>query len=129
MKTLHLLSIVLSLVAVPAIAVAHPDDGAPNDNRRDHRAELRARFDANHDGRLDDAERAALREHRVNERFDRLDVNRDGVVTRAEFAAAAKARWQGKAGRHARWGRHPRRSHSMGSDGSGAGASSQTETK
>jgi len=102
MKTVRTFSIVLSLLVAPAIAMAHPDEDGPRRGDRNRRAELLARFDANHDGKLDDAERAAMHEQRVNDHFDRLDANRDGMVSRAEFVAGAKARWQARDARHFR---------------------------
>ncbi len=59
------------------------------------RAEAQARaehlfdkLDVNHDGKLDEADRAARDSQRINEIFDRLDTNHDGKISREEFAAA-----------------------------------------
>ena len=46
------------------------------------------KFDANKDGKLDDAERAAMHEERVAKRFAMLDTNKDGAITLAEMKAA-----------------------------------------
>ncbi len=42
------------------------------------------KLDLNHDGKLDQADRAV----HSNELFDRLDTNHDGVISREEFGAA-----------------------------------------
>ena len=54
------------------------------------------RLDANHDGRLDNADR----DTRMLERFAMWDTNHDGVISKDEFLAVAHAR-KG----HARWER------------------------
>jgi Ca2+-binding EF-hand superfamily protein len=41
------------------------------------------KMDLNHDGKLDQADRAV----RTNEMFDRIDTNHDGMISRDEFAA------------------------------------------
>ena len=58
--------------------------------RTEMRASMLARFDTNKDGKLDDAERAVMKQTLINERFDKLDTNKDGMVSRAEFIAGAK---------------------------------------
>lgn len=102
--------------ALPALAQPMgPGDGPV----RPGRAEMLAKYDTNKDGKLDDAEKAAIkadhfkaldkdgdgkvkradfpaaidaaREKAKQERelamFDKMDTNKDGIVTEAEFAA------------------------------------------
>lgn len=88
MKTFRTISILLALVALPGLALAggKGDDDSKAD-RQARRAAKLAKFDANGDGKLDDAERTAMREARADARFAKLDTNNDGVITRAEFRA------------------------------------------
>lgn len=67
------------LVAGTALA----DRGDRGDGKRDgfdRRAKRMAKFDVNHDGKLDPAERAAM----AKAKFDRLDKNKDGVLSLEE---------------------------------------------
>lgn len=47
------------------------------------------RMDVNKDGKIDAADRQAMRARMAGEIFDRLDTNRDGVISRDEWAAGA----------------------------------------
>ena len=49
-----------------------------------------ARLDSNHDGKLSRAEAAA--DPKFAERFDKIDVNKDGVIDRTDHEARAKQR-------------------------------------
>lgn len=51
-------------------------------------AEMFARLDANKDGKLNQADRAARISAQIAERFDAIDTNKDGKIDKAEFAAA-----------------------------------------
>lgn len=85
------LFLTVGALSARAQAPAPDQPGAPN------RARLLERFDANHDGRLDDAERATARASVENEmrgrlaanpRFlERADTDRDGKLSDAEWAA------------------------------------------
>lgn len=69
---------------VPSIAQpAGPADGHPGPGR----AEMLAKYDTNKDGKLDDAERVAIKA----DRFKKLDKDGDGKVKRADFPAAMDA--------------------------------------
>jgi Ca2+-binding EF-hand superfamily protein len=75
-------------LAVGGVAHAQPAD-APRQEFTRAAVEQRAdrafdKLDANHDGKLDQADRAA----REKVRFDRIDANHDGSVTYAEFTVA-----------------------------------------
>jgi len=65
------------------------------------KAEMLAKYDTNKDGKLDEQERAAMREAKAIERFEKMDTNKDGQVSLDEFKAFAKS----KHGHHARGGR------------------------
>ena len=71
--------------------VAQEHGGGEQSLQPETRAEAQARaghlfdnLDLNHDGKLDQADRAV----RMGEMFDRIDTNHDGTISRAEFAAA-----------------------------------------
>jgi hypothetical protein len=51
------------------------------------RAARVARFDADKDGSLSPAERAAMKEQLASERFAKLDTNGDGKLSLEEFKA------------------------------------------
>ena len=55
---------------------------------RKRTAEMRERFDANHDGQLDEEERGAMRHARVQDRVARIDSDSDGMISRQEAEAA-----------------------------------------
>ena len=78
--------LVASVTAGGAIALAH--EGATDGARR---AQILEKFDANHDGKLDDAEKAAMREQmkamraqRREQILARFDANRDGKLDDGE---------------------------------------------
>ncbi|MGZ3246941.1 MAG: EF-hand domain-containing protein [Croceibacterium sp.] len=58
-------------------------------------AQMFDRLDANHDGKLDQADRAAMQKAR----FDRMDANHDGQLSFAEFTSM-----QGRGGEHGQQG-------------------------
>jgi Ca2+-binding EF-hand superfamily protein len=87
------LSLIAGAAAVAFGGGAHaqeaPAPQAPQPEMTRAAAEQRAgqafdRLDANHDGKLDQADREA----RQKIRFDRIDTNHDGEVSYAEFTAA-----------------------------------------
>jgi hypothetical protein len=65
-------------------------------DRTAFKAKLLAKYDANKDGSLDDAEKAVMRRERAQRQFARLDANGDGVLTLDEFL---------KGKRRGKWGR------------------------
>jgi hypothetical protein len=55
--------------------------------RQEMRAKMLEKFDTNKDGKLDDAERAVMKDTFATEAFKRLDANGDGQISLAEFKA------------------------------------------
>ncbi len=51
-----------------------------------------AQFDANRDGKLDESERQKMAEQKAAEHFAKIDTNRDGQLSLAEFKAGLKLR-------------------------------------
>lgn len=64
-------------------------------------AQMFERLDANHDGKLDQSDRA----ERQKARFDRIDANHDGQLSYAEFSAMRAGR-DGQRAEHGRRGEH-----------------------
>lgn len=89
--------------SVAVSGVAQAQDIGPQDEARAakraqmkekheaRRAEMLAQFDTNRDGQLDASERAAMRDLRATERFQRLDTNGDNVLSLEEFKAGQRA--------------------------------------
>jgi hypothetical protein len=87
-RTLAALSLAALMAgAMPLIAQAKGPEDRPMGAMGPMREEMLAKYDANKDGKLDDAERAAIRA----DHFKKLDSNGDGKVTKAEFPAAMEA--------------------------------------
>ncbi len=57
--------------------------------RADMKAKMLAKYDTNGDGKLEPAERAVVRADFAAKRFAKMDTNGDGVVTLAEMQAFA----------------------------------------
>lgn len=79
--------------------------------RAARKQEMLAKYDLNKDGKLDENERAQMKKDKIAARFDAMDTNKDGVISRAEFEAAAEAqpRFGHEGKRHARGGHHGHR--------------------
>jgi len=78
----------------PAPPRPAPEDGprmkAP-ETRAELKTQLEARFDrmdANHDGKLDEKDREARRTARIDAHFAAIDTDKNGAISKAEFAAA-----------------------------------------
>lgn len=111
-------------LAIGSVAVAAP--GAMKDKGPQTLAQAQTkaaamfeRMDANKDGKLDAADRAARRA----QHFAKLDANKDGAISRAEFDAGHAARGDRMQGDHAAMGharmtdgghRDGKRGHRMG---------------
>jgi len=100
MKKISLLTLGAALIAVPVLAA--PGVGAKADadgNGTVTRAEAQAgatamfvKMDANGDGKLDATDRAAKRAEMQAQAFERLDANKDGNVSKAEWDQASADR-------------------------------------
>lgn len=66
------------------------------------------RLDFNHDGKIDQTDRAGRRDQMLTAQFDRLDADHNGALSRGEFAARP-AMQQGRDGQEARGGPGMRR--------------------
>lgn len=93
-------------------------------------AEMFAKMDANSDGRIDEADRAA----RMQARFDRIDADDSGAISPDEFAAmhAERGGERAERGKHRRGGHHGMRGGMRGAmmgnaDTDGNGAITQAE--
>jgi Ca2+-binding EF-hand superfamily protein len=93
------LGIVLSLFTLLGGSLAYADSGAQAadpgcaDKRGGRHEKMLERFDTNHDGKLDDTERAAMKAafgEKREERIARYDTNHDGVLDATERAAMKK---------------------------------------
>jgi Ca2+-binding EF-hand superfamily protein len=121
------LSLIAGAVALAAGGVAYAQPAqAPRQPMTRAAVEQRAdrmfdRLDANHDGKLDQADRNA----REKARFDRVDTNHDGQVSYAEFTAARANAEQARKGRIAqrgeRFGQSARGEHRMAHNHFGRG--------
>ncbi len=91
----------LGFAATPAFA-SDPEPKSAN-KHGEHHAKLLATFDANHDGKLDDSEKAAVRaaygerlKSKHPELFKRIDTDNDGALSQAEVKAAREQRKERK---------------------------------
>lgn len=102
---LSLAALVLSsgAIAAPGARTAKADaDGNGTITRAEAQSNATATFarlDANKDGKLDQADRAARMEAMKARRFDRLDTDKNGQISRAEFTAERPRREGAREGR------------------------------
>jgi Ca2+-binding EF-hand superfamily protein len=107
MKRMTLSLLLAATVMLPALAFAHGDGDAPCAGNRagrmqrwqEKKQQILEQFDADKDGKLDEAERANARRAHLSRRFERMDADKDGAISYAEFEAAAQKR-------HERFRRH-----------------------
>lgn len=106
----------LSLSAGAMAQPSAPPPGAPQDGPRmrapETRAELKTqlearfdRMDANHDGKIDEKDPEARRAARIAEHFAEIDTDKNGAISKAEFAAAEEHRGPPEGGPMGRPGR------------------------
>ena len=119
-KKIPLLTLGAALIAVPVLAAPGAGDRNATQTRAEVQtkaAEMFAKLDANKDGKLDAADRAAQRAERQAKKFARLDADGNGSISKAEWDQqgadrAAKRAAAGEAGqgkRHAMRGHHGKR--------------------
>ena len=126
-KKIPLLTLGAALIAVPVLAAPGAGDRNATQTRAEvqtRAAEMFAKLDANQDGKLDTADRAAKRAERQAKMFAKLDADGNGSISKAEWdqhgadraakraergekRAAAGEAGQGK--RHAMRGHHGKR--------------------
>lgn len=76
-------------------AAAHARHGKAKQHRVAQRAAMLQRYDVDKDGKLDAAERAAMKRERAAKRFAELDLDGDGRLDLAEFSAGKHRRGHG----------------------------------
>lgn len=86
-KKITLLTLGAALIAVPVLAAPGGDRNATQTRAEAQAkaAEMFARMDANKDGKLDAADRAAKRTEMQAKMFERLDADKDGNISKAEW--------------------------------------------
>jgi hypothetical protein len=81
----------LKLLAVAlSLSLGASVAGAADSTGGERRGDRIAKLDVNKDGQISREEAAAA--PRLAQRFDQLDANKDGQLTREEFASARRAR-------------------------------------
>lgn len=121
MKTKTLgLSLVAFGLASAAYAAPPPAPGDPMGDKAISKSEFLAKhgemfdkMDANHDGKLDSADRAA----HMGQMFDMIDSDHNGSLSRAEFAAMHQRGPAGDAGAHEGMGKGMGMGKAMGPGG------------
>jgi hypothetical protein len=68
-------------------AAPTPETARPEGRERRRGGERMAKFDSNGDGKLDESERAAMREGRVARILESADTDGDGAISKDEAAA------------------------------------------
>jgi hypothetical protein len=84
-------SLLVGGIGLAAAQGAKPDTDAQKQewkaNRADMKAKMLAKYDTNKDGKLDEAERAVMKNDRAEIQFKKLDKDGNGVLTLDEFKA------------------------------------------
>lgn len=114
-----------ALIGAAGVAYAQADRTPALNREQVEQRSLRAfaRMDANQDGKLDDADRAA----RLKARVDRLDVDRNGSISLDEFSAARDRGPGLRGGRSGRGSARPGEAMSRRADGNRDGTVTQAE--
>ena len=110
LKLVFVTSLVLvgSIVGIAAAQGDHDrgDRAGMKEKWKAKKEAMLLKYDFNKNGALDDNEKEALQAERSAMRFEKLDANGDGVLSKAEFAAGKQAR--GFGGHHRGRGGHHR---------------------
>lgn len=53
--------------------------------KAERKAAMLAKYDTNKDGKLDQQERAVMRDEMLTARFEKMDLNKDGQISLSEF--------------------------------------------
>ncbi|MGE0400958.1 MAG: hypothetical protein AB7T06_29885, partial [Kofleriaceae bacterium] len=101
LKLMFATSLVLvgSVVGIAAAQGDHDDGGdraAMKEKWKAKKEAMLLKYDFNKNGSLDDNEKQAIHAERSAKRFEKLDANGDGVLSKAEFAAGKQARGFGR---------------------------------
>ena len=92
--------------------------------RAEKKKEILAKYDLNHDGVLEPNERKLMIDDRAAKQFEKMDVNKDGVVSLAEFQAFREAH-----PRMGRWGKGKFRGHGRFERGGQQGSDSDLKVE
>ncbi len=76
-----------SVVLVGSVAGIAAAQGGGKLDHQARKAKMMEKFDANNDGTLDQAEKQAMMDMRAARTFQRLDKDRNGLLSIAEFKA------------------------------------------
>ena len=90
--------------------------------RAERHEKMLAKYDLNHNGKLDPSERKLMIDDRAEKRFEKLDTNGDGVISKDEFKAGAEKMGQRMHKRFARRhaNRQMRQGQTQGTQGQGS---------
>lgn len=121
-KKISLFTLAAALVAVPVLAAPGGADGNTVETRAEAEAkaaQMFARMDANKDGKLDTADRAAQHAERQAKMFASLDADGNGSISKAEWDkhSADRAAKHGDAGEAREGKRHAMRGDHHGKRG------------
>lgn len=94
MRLIHTLFTSLLVCAGMSVSAFAGDDAVNRDKHGKHHEKMLAKFDANHDGKLDESERATARaalaarlKEKHPELLAKIDTNNDGLISQEEMKA------------------------------------------
>ncbi len=130
-KKLGLAAMLVAICTAGVVGVASANNGSDdNDAQRTEmkakwearKQEMLAKYDTNKDGKLDAAEKQAMRDDLIAQRFAKLDTNGDGKLSLDEFKAGMQKRFEHRHGRRGfRHGMHRGFRHGDGGAGNEGG--------
>ena len=105
MRIAHLSLLALTMFGFGTLALRAEDTTAPSTDTAKHKGEFRKKilekFDTNHDGKLDDTEKAAAKaamQKHHQEMLAKYDTNGDGKLDPSERKAVREARHKNRPG-------------------------------